>query len=330
MKALLALGLVAALFVVGFAGGAAGFHAVFGIVVPYVAIVLFVGGFAYRVLKWASVPVPFRIPTTCGQERSLPWIREQKLDNPTSLPSVLGRMALEIVFFRSLLRNTKTRLTNEPSLIYGTDLSLWLGAIAMHWSLAIILIRHLRLMTNPVPAFVTFAERVDGFLQVGMPVFYGTSVVFLVALGYLLYRRLRHPHVRYISLVGDYFALFLLLGIGGSGFLMRHVAKTDVASVKALVLGLFHFAPTTPASVSPLFYAHLFLVSVLLAYFPASKLMHMPGVFLSPTRNLANNNRAVRHVNPWDYPVKVHTYEEYEDELREKMVAAGIPVERQS
>ena len=70
-------------------------------------------------------------------------------------------------------------------------------------------------------------------------------------------------------------------------------------------------------------------MSVLIAYFPFSKLSHMAGVFLSPTRNLAANNRAVRHVNPWDYPVKVHSYEEYEDELRDKMKTAGIPVERQ-
>ena len=84
-----------------------------------------------------------------------------------------------------------------------------------------------------------------------------------------------------------------------------------------------------PETISPLFYGHLFLVCVLLAYFPFSKLMHMAGVFLSPTRNLANNNRAVRHVNPWDYPVKVHTYEEYEDEFRDKMKAAGIPVEKE-
>ena len=39
-------------------------------------------------------------------------------------------------------------------------------------------------------------------------------------------------------------------------------------------------------------------MSALAAYFPFSKLMHMAGVFLSPTRNLANNNRMVRHVNP--------------------------------
>jgi hypothetical protein len=68
---------------------------------------------------------------------------------------------------------------------------------------------------------------------------------------------------------------------------------------------------------------------VLVGYFPFSKLMHMGGIFLSPTRNLANNNRAVRHVNPWNYPVEVHTYEEYEEEFREKMIEAGLPVEKE-
>jgi nitrate reductase gamma subunit len=137
------------------------------------------------------------------------------------------------------------------------------------------------------------------------------------------------PTIRYISLIGDYFPLVLLLGIAGSGLWLRHLAPTDVPSVKAMVLGLVQFAPVVPPSVSPLFFGHLALVSVLLAYFPFSKLVHAPGVFLSPTRNLASNNRAVRHVNPWDYPVPVHTYAEYEDELREKMIKAGIPVERQ-
>ena len=69
-------------------------------------------------------------------------------------------------------------------------------------------------------------------------------------------------------------------------------------------------------------------MSVLFAYFPFSKLVHMGGIFLSPTRNLSNNNRIVRHINPWNYPVKTHTYEEYEDEFREKMVEAGLPVDK--
>ena len=97
-----------------------------------------------------------------------------------------------------------------------------------------------------------------------------------------------------------------------------------------LTMGLVHFNPKIPEGISVVFYIHLFLVSVLFAYFPFSKLVHMAGVFLSPTRNLASNNREVRHINPWNPPVKVHTYDEYEDDFREKMIAAGIPVERKT
>jgi len=159
----------------------------------------------------------------------------------------------------------------------------------------------------------------------------GAAAIFLAALVYLLARRLVSPQVRYISLAGDYFPLFLLLGIGLSGVCLRHLIKTDVVAVKELAVGLAAFSPWSAdfAAISPLFYGHLFLVCVLLAYLPFSKLSHMAGVFLSPTRNLANSNRAVRHVNPWDYPVKVHPYEEYEDELRDKMKAAGLPVEKE-
>jgi nitrate reductase gamma subunit len=328
MKAVVALAAVAVLFALGLLGGVPGLGWVFGVAIPYAALAVCVTGLAVRVLRWANVPVPFRIPTTCGQEKSLPWIRRSRLDNPATAVGVAGRMALEILAFRSLFRNTRARLVDGDRLVYRTDLTLWLGALAMHWALLIVLIRHLRLLTEPVPGVVTLVERLDGFLQIGLPGFQITTMVFLAAVTYLLLRRFVNAQVRYISLAADYFPLFLLLAIGLSGFTLRHLLTTDVAAIKQLALGLVAFAPVVPASISPLFYAHLFLVSTLLAYLPFSKLVHMPGVFLSPTRNLANNNRAVRHVNPWDYPVKVHTYEEYEDELREKMVAAGIPVER--
>ena len=90
-----------------------------------------------------------------------------------------------------------------------------------------------------------------------------------------------------------------------------------------------HLFPVVPKGVGTLFYIHLCFVFALLAWFPFSKLMHMGGVFLSPTRNLANDNRMSRHINPWNAPVKVHTYEEYEDEFREKMKLAGLPVEKE-
>jgi nitrate reductase gamma subunit len=147
---------------------------------------------------------------------------------------------------------------------------------------------------------------------------------------YLFIRRIGMPQVRYISLIADYFPLFLILGIAVSGVLMRYFYKTDIVSVKVLAMGLISFKPPVPAeTIGVIFYIHLFLLSVLFAYFPMSKLVHMGGVFLSPTRNMANNNRMKRHVNPWNYPVHVHTYEEYENDFRDKMKNAGIPVEKE-
>jgi len=328
MNILIPLATVAGLFLLGWLGAEQGMGWGFGVALPYLAAVLFLGGLAWRIWSWAKVPVPFRIPTTCGQQKSLDWIKQEKTENPDSTSEVIGRMALEILFFRSLLRNTKSEVANGSKIVYGIDLWLWVAALAFHWSLLIIVIRHIRIFAVPVPAFVTFLQKVEGFHRFGEPVFYVTSFVFLAALSYLLIRRLVFDQVRYISLIGDYFPLYLLLGIGASGFWLRHLDRTGIADVKELAVGLVTFNPVVPATISPLFFGHLFLVCVLLAYFPFSKLTHAPGVFLSPTRNLANSNRRIRYVNPWDYPVKVHTYEEYEDELRDKMKAAGVPVER--
>ena len=110
---------------------------------------------------------------------------------------------------------------------------------------------------------------------------------------------------------------------------MRYFIRVNITSDKELIIGLVSFHPTIPKGIGVIFYIHLFLLSVLITYFPVSKLMHAGGVFFSPTRNMANDNRARRHINPWNYPVKVHTYAEYEDDFREKMIEVGLPVEKE-
>ena len=330
MKAVSPLAAVLAIMALGYVGGQIhGLRLVLGSVIPYAAIAIFLIGLSWRVVRWTLTPVPFRIPTTCGQQSSFAWIKRAKLENPVTTLGVIGRMALEILLFRSLFRNTSAELRQGPRLVFGEEKWLWLGALAFHWSFLIVFLRHLRFFMEPVPAFVVLIQHVDGFLRIGTPVLYLTGVVLLAALIYLLWRRLANPQVRYISLFTDYFALFLLLGLVISGLLMRYFAKTDVVAVKQLGIGLLTLSPVMPATVTPLFFVHLLLVSALLAYFPFSKLVHMPGVFLSPTRNLANTNRMKRHVNPWDYPVKVHTYQEWEAEFRDKIVAAGLPLDRE-
>lgn len=308
---------------------AANLQYLFGVIIPYAAFVTFIVGIFYRVVKWGRSPVPFRIPTTAGQEKSLPWIKQNKIDNPSSALGVIVRMAFEVLLFRSLFRNTKIDLRDGPRLAYGSTKWLWAAGLAFHWTFFIIVLRHLRLFTEPILFFVPLIESLDAFFQVGVPLLYITDIVFLMAVTYLFFRRVLIPQVRYISLAADYFPLFLILGIGISGLLMRYFFKVNVVGVKELTMGLVTFNPVVPEGIGVIFYIHLFLVSTLLIYFPFSKLMHMAGVFLSPTRNLANNNRWKRHINPWNYPVKVHTYEEYEEEFREKLKEVGMPVEKE-
>jgi nitrate reductase gamma subunit len=278
-------------------------------------------------VQWGRTPVPFRIPTTCGQQKSFPWIKHDKFENPSTTGGVIVRMLLEVFAFRSLFRNTRTDLKGD-ALIHRGDKLLWFAGLVFHWSFLIVLVRHIRLFSESVPFFVRWIESLDGFLQIGVPVVFMTGIVLLLAATYLFIRRVIYPQIRYISLPADYFPLFLIIGIALSGIAMRYFLKVDVVGVKEMMVGLFTLQPVHPDGIGPVFYLHIFLVSLLFAYFPFSKLMHMAGVFFSPTRNMANTNRMVRHINPWDYPVKVHTYEEYEDHFREIMIKKGIPVEK--
>jgi nitrate reductase gamma subunit len=320
---------VAILTAVGLAGGSSGgLQSLFGIWIPYAAVATFIFGIAAAVIRWAKSPVPFRIPTTCGQQRALPWIENDCLEAPHTTGAVLKRMFLEVFLFRSLFRNTRMKLV-DGNIVYGSTKWLWLGALAFHYAFFTILIRHLRFFLEPVPGLIAAMDRADSFFQIGLPAMYQTDAVILAALAFLLARRLFEPQVRYISFASDFFPLVLIAAIATTGILMRYFVRVDVTAVKQLAMGLATFAPSVPQGVGALFFAHLFLVCALLAYFPFSKLLHAPGVFLSPTRNLANNSREVRHVNPWNPPVKVHTYEEWEEEFHVPMKKAGFPLEKE-
>lgn len=330
MKALVSLMAVLLLALIAYAGASVpGLRYLFGVVIPYAAFAVFVVGMVVRVLKWASSPVPFRIPTTTGQQKSLPWIKDSKIESPSTGLGVIVRMALEVLAFRSLFRNLKTQVGDGKQVAYGEAKWLWAAGLAFHWSFLIILVRHMRFFIEQVPAAIQLAEGLDSFLQIGAPLFYMTDAIILASVTYLFIRRVGIPQVKYISLMADYFPLFLILGIAVTGVLMRYFTKTDIVSVKVLAMGLMNFKPTVPETIGSLFFIHLFFLSVLFVYFPFSKLVHMGGVFMSPTRNMANNSRMKRHVNPWNYPVHVHTYEEYENDFRDKMKGAGLPVEKE-
>lgn len=305
-----------------------GMSSIFGVFIPYAAFLVFLIGVATKLFCWVKSPVPFRIPTTCGQEKSLPWIKHAKFDNPSDTKGVIVRMALEVFLFRSLFRNTKNFI-REGRLAFDLEIWLWLFGLVFHYSFLTVLIRHMRFFLEPVPAGIKFLETIDGMLQIGLPVVMLSGFTLLAGVLFLFVRRLTIPQVRYFSLAADYFPLLVIATIAFSGIWMRYFGKVDVTAIKEFTMGLATFHPVALEGVSGVFYIHIFFVSVLFVYFPFSKLMHAGGIFLNPTRNLANNSRSKRHINPWNPDLEFVTYEDYENAFREKMVEAGLPVEKE-
>lgn len=192
---------------------------------------------------------------------------------PTTQTGVVLRMFREVAFFESLFKATKWT---------------WLFGYLFHFALFLVLFRHLRYFINPVPMPV---ELVQPF---GM---YGGFAMVAGLFG-LWARRFLVDRVKYISAASDHLILMLLIGIGISGLSMTFGVHTDVVAVKSFFIGLMTFSwSELPADT--LLIIHLLLVAALMIIFPFSKLLHVPGVFFSPTRNQVDNPREQRHVADW-------------------------------
>lgn len=225
-------------------------------VLLYLAVIVFIVGVARKIYQYASTPAPLKIPTTPA---------------PTTRGGVVLRMAREVVFFDSLFKASK------PTWIFS-----WL----FHAGLLVALLCHLRYFTEPVWGWVSLIAPLSPYA--GMAMFIG-----LVG---LLGRRLLVDRVRTISAPSDFLMLALIIGIAGTGLLMRFGWHTDIVAVKQFALGLTSLQlEALPGGV--LVVLHLLLVALLLVVFPFSKLLHAPGLFFSPSRNQVDNPRERRHVS---------------------------------
>jgi len=254
-------------------------------VLPYVSVAVLVGGIAYRFIEWMRIPTPLKIPTTPA---------------PKSLAGVTARVASEVFLFRSLFRGSK---------------KLWVGSLAYHATLWTILLYKLLTYLPPLLAGLTgglidftltpYLRTVAVYQAVGyVGLFLSGSILFLLS------RRLILPSLRYLSRFTDYLPLILIASISLTGTYLRAYTQISVDEVVALVKSLAAFRPPTPPA-EPFFLIHFLFIQVLMMYFPFSKLMHVVGVLLSPTRNQRDNPRARRHVNPWDYPVEIENWQDY-------------------
>jgi nitrate reductase gamma subunit len=224
----------------------------------YGAATVLVAGVGWRVYGYARTPAPLKIPTTPA---------------PKTRAGVALRLVRETVFFESLFK---------------ANLWTWLFGWMFHAALAVVLVRHLRYFTEPVPGLVVFIQPFGAYAGFAMA----------AGLGGLWVRRFAVDRVRYISTASDHLMLALLVAIAASGLAMKYVAHTDIVAVKAFFLGLL-VLQVRELPADPLLLLHLALVAALAIVFPFSKLLHAPGLFFSPSRNQPDDPREARHLAPW-------------------------------
>ncbi|MCP4548662.1 MAG: nitrate reductase [bacterium] len=167
----------------------------------YVAVIVLIGGLAYKIWRYAATPAPLSIPTTPA---------------PTTRSGAALRVAREVVLFESLFKSDKWT---------------WLFAVIFHASLAAALVPHLRYFVEPAWTWVILLQPFAPLAGLGM----------VVGLGGLWARRLFHERVRYVSQPSDHLMLLLLLAIAAAGLWMRFFGHTDIVAVKAFALGLMYF-----------------------------------------------------------------------------------------
>ncbi|MEW8690001.1 MAG: respiratory nitrate reductase subunit gamma [Candidatus Thiodiazotropha endolucinida] len=192
---------------------------------------------------------------------------------PVNQAGVVLRMFREVVFFESLFKSTKWT---------------WVFSWMFHMGLFLVLARHVRYFIDPVWLPIQLIQPFGKYAAFAM----------IAGLAGLLIRRIFVDRVRYISSPSDYLWLLLLIFIGLSGATMTFLIHTDVVAVKQFFTGFWTFSGGD-LPMDPVLLVHLSLVAVLMLLLPFSKLLHIPGVFFSPTRNQVDNPREKRHLVDW-------------------------------
>jgi nitrate reductase gamma subunit len=221
-------------------------------ITPYLAVVVFAGGIAYRLYTWrARKPVPANLSL-------FPRVR-----------STMGRWGDALVDMFTLKGLWRV---NKP---------LWVGGFIMHLGLLLLLLGHVRTVTDYyfIWDILNWGEEQQSQVShIGGTI---AGILFMVPLFYLLGRRFSGA-VKWLSTPEDYLILFLLIGIAITGNHMRFLLEVDAHEIRDFMQGLFLFrrAPI-PTSASISFVYHFVFVQLLMIYFPFSKLSHTIGTVLS-------------------------------------------------
>lgn len=221
-----------------------------GVVFPPLTLIVFLAGIIYRFRVWWKLPAPKVTLFPAPQE---------------GFDTVLSVLKATFLF---------------PGLFKG-DKPFWVGAWIFHAMLALILVGHIRVVTDFPRLWAALGINPDtlSLLAGG-----GAGILILAALLFLLLRRTIVPHVREIAQTGDWFTLILLLAVILTGNMIRFFDHFDLNLSREWFARIFtlQFTPPPPA-LQGWFTLHYFFGQILIMYLPFSKLLHFGGIFFSQT-----------------------------------------------
>lgn len=226
---------------------------VVGVLLPYVAVVVFLGGIIWRFSMWRRLAAPpmtlFPAPPTGGANTA--------------------NAIKEALLF--------------PSLFKG-DRLLWVFAWVFHAVLALIVLGHFRVFTNIDRVLMGLGMTESSIKAMSSGAGGAAGVVILLAVVLLLLRRMTMPRVREITGPADYLALLLIGAIIITGNMMRFGAEhLDLALTREYFAGLATFAGVGESVVltNQVFVVHMTLAFLLILCMPFSKLLHFGGIFFT-------------------------------------------------
>jgi len=224
-----------------------------GVILPYVALVVFLFGMIWRIRMWKSLASPsmtlFPAPP----------------DEAANTRNVIK----EVVLFASLFKG---------------DRLLWIIAWVFHGVLALIFIGHFRVFTNADAILSACGMSEDSIQAMSSGAGGAAGIVILIMVILFVVRRMTLQRAREVTGLADYGALLLIGLIVTTGNIMRFGGEHfDLTLTRDYFASLATFSNASAAEVltNNTFLVHMLLGLLLLMLIPFSKILHLGGIFFT-------------------------------------------------
>ena len=231
----------------------------------YLAAAVFVCVTAYKIIRFLTMPRPFRWDLYPLPHRGPEGSKYQKLDfskqkMPFYLLNELWEMGIEILLIKRLFTN---------------NFRLWLGSYSLHAGLYLGVLWIILLIAGAIVQINTAAldsASIAGLFLLTTAAGVAALVLGLIGSVYLLLRRCIDADLRAMSDTVSYLNLWLMIALFGSALTAWLIADDSFSLLRGQIAGLMMFKPTPPNH--PLITIELFFFDLFLMYLPFSRMLH--------------------------------------------------------